>query len=199
MAVRVAVAHEEVLYKQSLASALSLFNDLVLVGQARYLEELEGLVESEWPDVVVASEQLFGTENRIKEVCMSFPRTNFIILTKDPEKALARPEKNFYYFLTMGYLIDLYRIIKLSLEERNYPQQAVIKNVFSHLKRLEDSGKDIDTFLLSLDKKKITLLIDIILGKGPEELCYKHNLTSEELDKILESLLKDIKLALNSA
>lgn len=199
MIIRLIVAHHETLYKQALSSSLSMFKDVMVVEQARYFEELIELIETEKPDVVVADESIFGEENRAKKTAEKYPDIIFALLTKDEEKALKISKDNLKYFLTYGYLIDLYRLIKLSLEEKEFAQPAVIKNVLSRLRNLEDSGFSLDSFILKLDKRKIAIVIDIILGKSFDEICLKHTLTPEDLNKEIEKILSTINETLNSA
>lgn len=49
MSLRIVVAHPEIIYKQALSSALELFEDLTVVNQARYYDELLNIVQRELP------------------------------------------------------------------------------------------------------------------------------------------------------
>jgi DNA-binding NarL/FixJ family response regulator len=195
LVIRVIIAHPETLYKQALSTSLSMFNDIIVVEQARYYEELMNLIQDEMPNVVVADESVFGSPERFSKIAQKYPDIIFVSLTRDEEKALKPGKLNQKFFLTYGYLIDLYRLIKLSIEEKTFAQPAVIKKVLSKLRRLEDSGMNLESFILKLDKKKIGIVIDIILGKSFDEICFKHNLSPDELDKEIRKIISIINEA----
>lgn len=195
MVIRVIVAHPETLYKQALSTGLSMFKDIIVVDQARYYEELLNLIQDETPNVVVADETIFGSPERLNKTAQKYPDIIFVILTRDEDKALKNAKLNQKFFLTYGYLIDLYRLIKLSMEEKTFAQPAVIKKVLSKLRRLEDSGINLESFILKLDKKKIGIVIDIILGKSFDEICFKHNLSPDALDKEIKKIISIINEA----
>jgi DNA-binding NarL/FixJ family response regulator len=195
LVIRVIIAHPETLYKQALSTSLSMFNDIIVVEQARYYEELMNLIQDEMPNVVVADESVFGSPERFSKIAQKYPDIIFVSLTRDEEKALKPGKLNQKFFLTYGYLIDLYRLIKLSIEEQTFAQPAVIKKVLSKLRRLEDSGMNLESFILKLDKKKIGIVIEIILGKSFDEICFKHNLSPDELDKEIRKIISIINEA----
>lgn len=196
--IKVVVAHPEVLYKQALANSLSLFENITVVNQARYYDEVLNIIKNELPDFVIASQDIFGTRQRIVEAADLYPNINFIILTKRSEDALTNLRPNVQGFLTFGYLIDLYRMIILSAENKKFAQPAVIKNVLSNLRKLEETGIATETLLFDLDQKKLSILVDIILGKGFEEICFKHNFTADELNLEIEKILDTIKSLIDS-
>lgn len=193
MAIRVVVAHPEILYKQALSNALSLFNEIIVVNQARFYEELLSIIRNETPDFVVASFEIFVTEQRVVEAAEAFPHVNFILLTKRSEDALKCIKENVQSFLTFGYLVDLYRMMLLTVENRKFAQPAVIKNVLSSLRKLEESGVTTETLLLDLDQKKLSILVDIILGKSFDEICYNQKLKPDELSKEIEKIIEVMK------
>lgn len=197
MAINVVVAHPEILYKQALSNALALFEDVNVVNQARYYEELINIIKKELPDFVVASVDLFGNNQRIIETASMFPEVNFIILTRRSEEAISKLRENVHGFLTFGYLIDLYRLMQFTLENKKFAQPAVIKDVLSHIKRLEESGISTETLLFDLDRRKLSIIVDIILGKSFEEICYHHKLSAEELNEQIEKILEVIKRLLS--
>lgn len=198
MSLRIVVAHPEIIYKQALSSALELFEDLTVVNQARYYDELLNIVQRELPDFVIASEEVFGNIQRLRDVADEYHGVNFIVLTKKSEDALTDVRPNVHGFLTFGYLIDLYRLIKSIVENKKFAQPAVIKNVLSTLRKMEESGISTETLLLGLDQKKVSILVDIILGKSFDEICFKHEMEPEELNAQIEKIIQSVRSLLKS-
>jgi DNA-binding NarL/FixJ family response regulator len=198
MKLRVVVAHNEILYKQALARALSLFDEIIVVGEARYYEEILEAIEKNGPEFVVADKKIFGHANRIEKLARAYPKINFIILTTKHEDLINNQLPNVQYFLTLGYLVDLLRLIMLTAENKKFAQPALIKNVLSNIKKLEESGISTDTLFLEFDQKKISIIIDLILGKSFDDICYSQRLTPEELNKEIEIINNVIQKLIKS-
>jgi|GEM_PF-4814229 len=198
MKLRLVIGHPQIIYKQALRYALELFGETIVVGEARYYEELLMQLKKNGPDFVIADKSIFGSSNRLQKTARSNPRTNFIVLTDKEEEILSNALPNVQFFLTLGYLIDLYRLIILTAENKKFAQPAVIKILLSNIKKLEEIGISTDTLFLEFDRKQISILIDVILGKSFDDILYKTGLTPEELNREIDLIIKTIHKIVNA-
>lgn len=189
----VVLAHSTILYKQSISQALSSFDNIEIVGQARYYEELIKVANSRFPDVVVARENILTPPGRAEKILSLAFKPKTIILTTNSEKPLTKNTASLVYFYENGYLIDLYRTIISLIQGKAYAQPATIKTVLSYLRTLEDSGITGEELLFALRKDDLAIMIDIILGKSFEELLSKYELSANELNKKISDLTHNLK------
>lgn len=190
---RVLVAHPEVLYKQLLVATLSAFPDINVVGESRYFDELLRDVKSYKPDIVLSAEDIFPDKKQLDTLLNKYRNLHLILLTREAEKPLSVKNRRLSYFYTGGYVIDLYRAIDLALRGRTIAQPALIKNVLSKLRSLEEEGLELDAMLITFDREKLKVLIDIIFGKSYEEIQSRHGYNEKELELLLNEIIKDLE------
>ncbi len=189
--IRVLVAHKRTLYKQSLVEALKKFNELKIIGQARFFDELVKTAKEAKAKVIIVEEDIFPGKdiNRILSEFSLAPYT--VILTNDPHRALRSNLKNrIAFFYVDGYLIDLYRTIKALVEEKTIPQPATFKQVLNYMRILEDQGMTSEQLFLTFNKEELNLIIDIIRGKSYNEIIESQKINEKEIEVRIDKILK---------
>lgn len=190
---KVLIAHPEILYKQLLASALSTFADIEVVGESRHLDELVSGIRSYRPDVAIVEESIFSDEKQIGRLLSGHPELHIILLTREAEKTISTRFDRLSYFYSGGYLIDLYRAIDLIVKGKVIAQPALVKSILGKLRSLEDEGKQLDAMLITFNREKLKVLIDIIFGKSYEEIQLRHGYSEAELESLLKEIVQDLE------
>ncbi len=198
--VTVLVAITRTLYRQSLAHALSIEDDIEVVGQARDIDEAAMMSSRMYPDVIVIEEQMqVRPDEFLPDLIGS--RQSLIVLTHDAKRALKnRASNRIRYVAISGYLVDLVREIKdANCGTLRSPQPAALKDALQHMSSIEQYGDVLDMLLLNMSQFEAAVLVQLLHGTSPDQIARSLDTETPAVTQTIHELIGRIEFIVEAA
>jgi len=196
--IRIVMAEDHTLLRESLSQILSAESDFTVVGLAENGREAITLVETLKPDVVVMDigmSQLNGLEATLR-ITRDFPEARIIILTQHSmEEYILRAFKNGAsgYLLKKSALKDLVNAIHTVMRGELYISSTISRTVMTQLLNHQRPDEEDLLFNELSDRERETLQL-VAEGNGNQEIADLLKISKRTVEIYRTNLMKKLKM-----